>query len=192
MVTEYCNHYYCTIAKLFFLAANCRWFTIGSVVYAVTSLVVFINSYIPVLGEDDSTLSRFRFRASWLLMVVSGLFFTLGSLAFIRAMHDDPPMRALFPNIYHMQSDELLGSWLFLLGTVIFIPYCMIFVAGTTSKLLYLGLLVVSVIVTFGTYLFVRACYPTEEEVRISFGYSLLILFIDGLLSLIFYFTFRV
>ena len=105
-------------------------------------------------------------------MVVSGLFFTLGSLAFIRAMHDDPPMRALFPNIYHMQSDELLGSWLFLLGTVIFIPYCMIFVAGTTSKLLYLGLLVVSVIVTFGTYLFVRACYPTEEEVRISLGYS--------------------
>eukprot|EP01036_Dinobryon_divergens_P032404 gene32404-41983_t len=123
------------------------------------------SCYFPeMLGDDDSTLSAFRFRASWLLMILGGVSFTLGSLAFIRAMHDDPPMRALFPNVYHIQSDELLGSWLFLFGTVIFIPYCMIFVVSTSSKLLYLGLLAVSIIVSVGSYLFVRACYPTEEE----------------------------
>ena len=74
--------------------------------------------------------------------------------------------------VYHIQSDELLGSWLFLIGTVIFVPYCTIFAVSTTSKLLYLGLLAVAVIVSFGTYLFVRACYPTEEEVRRPIGCS--------------------
>jgi len=82
-------------------------------------------------------------------------------------MHDDPPMKALFPGLYHIQSDELLGSWLFLLGTVIFVPYCLIFVAGTVDKLLYLGLMAVAVIVSIGTYLFVRACYPSEEDVEV-------------------------
>eukprot|EP00597_Dinobryon_sp_UTEXLB2267_P003350 CAMPEP_0170061732 /NCGR_PEP_ID=MMETSP0019_2-20121128/3199_1 /TAXON_ID=98059 /ORGANISM="Dinobryon sp., Strain UTEXLB2267" /LENGTH=437 /DNA_ID=CAMNT_0010267655 /DNA_START=258 /DNA_END=1571 /DNA_ORIENTATION=+ len=142
------------------------WFTIGSVVYTITSLVVFVNSYDPIMGEDDSTLSPYRYRASWMLMVLSGLLFTLGSLAFIRAMHDDPPMKALFPDLYHIQSDELLGSWLFLLGTVIFVPYCLIFVAGTADKFLYLGLMAVAIIVSIGTYLFVRACYPSEEDVE--------------------------
>lgn len=58
-----------------------RWFVVGSVCFAVTSLMVLLNSFQEeeYLGADDSVLSRFRYRATWLLMVVSGFFCTLGA-----------------------------------------------------------------------------------------------------------------
>ncbi len=57
-----------------------RWFVVGSVFFAVTSLMVLLNSFDEAyLGEDDSVLSRFRYRSTWFLMVVSGVFCTLGA-----------------------------------------------------------------------------------------------------------------
>jgi hypothetical protein len=43
-------------------------------------VVIVINSYDYdlLLGSDDSTLDKYYFRASWWLMVVSGVFCTLG------------------------------------------------------------------------------------------------------------------
>ncbi len=60
-----------------------RWFVVGSVAFMVSSVVMVANSYhTPLLdlGEDDSGLSPAKFRATWLLMVISGLFSTLGAL----------------------------------------------------------------------------------------------------------------
>jgi hypothetical protein len=95
-------------------------------------------------------------------MIVSGVFCTMGSMAFMRAgkhthihihthiyiyihihiydicmhinthiythihthtVHEDPPMRPLFGAFRHTQSDELLGSWLFLLAGLPVVPY---------------------------------------------------------------------
>lgn len=52
----------------------------GSVFFAVTSLMVLLNSWddVEYLGQDDSILSRFRYRSTWVLMVISGVFCTLG------------------------------------------------------------------------------------------------------------------
>ncbi len=52
----------------------------GSVLFALTSLMVLANSWESerFLGEDDSILSRYRYRSTWLLMVISGVFCTLG------------------------------------------------------------------------------------------------------------------
>ncbi len=64
---------------------------VGSVSFAVTSLMVLLNSFDETyLGEDDSVLSRFRYRSTWLLMVVSGVFCTLGEGALaadLRVVH---------------------------------------------------------------------------------------------------------
>eukprot|EP01035_Chromulina_nebulosa_P019784 gene19784-25724_t len=93
------------------------WFVFGSLfVTAVAIFVLLATYYDTILGDDDSILSKQEFRVAWILLVMSGVFFTLGSLAFVRAMND-PPMKPLF-RCYHISTDELLGSWLFLLGTL--------------------------------------------------------------------------
>jgi len=156
------------------------WFIIGSIAFVISSAVILANSFTHDIGDDDSILSRFQYRSSWVLMLISGIFCTLGnspsfiilkkiyiffvsgSIAFMRAVHEDPPMKPLF-SWYHVQSDELLGSWLFFLAAVPIIPYSLIYIAASHEDLVYLGAFAVSLLLVVGTFLFVRACYPTEK-----------------------------
>ena len=89
------------------------WFVIGSILIIFFSIITLYNSYhnYDPLGEDDSHLSNQRYQAIWWCTLISGIFFTLGSLAFVRAMYETPPMRPLFPKMYHISSDELLGEY---------------------------------------------------------------------------------
>jgi hypothetical protein len=84
-------------------------------------------------------------------------------MAFMRAVHDDPPMKPLFPQLYHIQNDELLGSWLILLANLPVVPYCLIYLSTARTNLYYLGALFVSVVLVLGTALFVKSCYPTDK-----------------------------
>jgi hypothetical protein len=70
-------------------------------------------------------------------------------------------MKPLF-TWYHFQNDELLGSWLFLFATLPIIPYCLIYLAASHFEPIYFLALGVSVVLVFGTYLFVRSCYPAD------------------------------
>jgi hypothetical protein len=66
-------------------------------------------------------------------------------------------MTPMFAKYYHLQSDELLASWLFFLATLPFIPYCGIFLgAANFNNLSYLIALILSIVATLGTLLFVR------------------------------------
>lgn len=96
-----------------------------------------------------------------------------GSLAFVRAVHEEPPMKPLFPNWYHIQNDELLGSWLFLIATFPIIPYALIYLAASGENVVYLAALGIAVLVVAGTCLFVRACYPQDDN-KVSSSISLL------------------
>lgn len=141
------------------------WFVLGSLVFLGHSVAMYVNSFTYMVGEDDSVLSKFHYRAIWLMMIFSSFFFTLGSFAFLRAVHEDPPMKALFPGITHMQSDELLGSWLFLIATVPLIPFSLIYLSES-DDIEFFGGLVVSCLFVLGSMLFVRACYPESEVPR--------------------------
>jgi hypothetical protein len=149
----------------------------------ITSIVILVNSYHESLGNDDSDLDRHRYRATWYLMIFSAAFFTLGSFAFVRAVHISPPITPLF-TWYHISTDELLGSWLFLFACIPFIPYSLIFLADEQDKLLYAGTtlnvvnynsieirisliagaLIVSILLVAGAALFVRASYPSLDD----------------------------
>jgi hypothetical protein len=128
----------------------------------ITSCIILSNDFDHIMGDDDSTLTRFHYRGSWVLMIISALFFTLGSLAFVRAVHQDPPMKPLF-KWYHLSSDELLGSWLFFIACIPFVPYALIYLseADPPHKPMYTGALVAVVCVLIGSFLFVLSCYPT-------------------------------
>ena len=137
------------------------WFLLGSIFITASASVVLANSYNEVIGTDDSFLSRGAYRASWILMVTSGMFLTIGSFAFVRAMND-PPMRPLF-RCRHFATDELFGSWMFAVATLPGIPYCLIFLAYQRD-LTYLAMLVFAVLSFLGSCLFVRGSYPVANE----------------------------
>lgn len=139
------------------------WFFIGSILFFISSLIILINSYNNMLGKDDTILSLQFYRVSWLLMIICAIFSILGSMAFIRAVHTDPPMRPLFPEYYHIQSDELLGSWLFLLAVVPMIPYTLLYIISSYN-FMYVVTLPIVLFILLGSYLFVRACYPSSPS----------------------------
>jgi hypothetical protein len=141
------------------------WFIIGSVLFMLSSIIVVINSDINRIhmGTDDSILNEREYDATWVLMSISGFFYTLGSVAFMRAVHEDPPMRPL-SSWYHFQSDELLGSWFFVFGTLPFIPYCLIYLSASDGSYEYFGALIIVILGCLGCLLFVRGCYPTGSS----------------------------
>lgn len=142
------------------------WFVFGSLGAVITAAVILQNKETPFWNDDDSALPGPSFIATWVLMCISGIFSTLGSLAFVRAFHENPPMSPMFPNYYHVQSDELLASWLFFLATIPFVPYCGIFLAAAhqENNLAFIVMLGLAIMASLGTLLFVRACYPTAQE----------------------------
>lgn len=152
------------------------WFAIGSIFVVIAASVVLANGFNDkFLGDDNSNLSDFHYRATWFLILISGLFFTAGSLAFVRAVHE-PPLQPAFPRCYHLQNDELIGSWFFLLGVVPLLPYCFIFLIEAESqsqKAIFTGGLFFSVLLFIGACLFVRACYPSTAARSQKFVTSL-------------------
>lgn len=51
----------------------------GSVYTTVISAVILANSYDhSILGRDHSILPPTEYRTSWILMIISGLFYTIG------------------------------------------------------------------------------------------------------------------
>jgi len=137
------------------------WFFWGSVFATIVPVVPLLDDYIVVMPDHDDTLHAFNYDITWYFMLVSGIFFTLGSLAFVRAF-EEPPLFPVFRWV-HVGTDELLGAWLFFFGTLPSVPLCGVFVWWYPFQLSYCGALVASVIFVIGAFLFVLACYPSNK-----------------------------
>ena len=92
-------------------------------------------------------------------------------------------MRPIFSKYYHVQNDELLGSWLFFFATLPFIPYSLVFLANAGYHgLIFLGMLGLAIFVAFACFLFVLACYPSTADVQVvSCAVVVFLLLIFGL-----------
>ena len=145
------------------------WFVWGSVFGTIVSVVPLCHEYIPYFNSS-TTLPMLEFPSTWGLLIVSGVFFTLGSLAFVRAF-EDPPLRPLFKRFKHLTTDELLGAWLYLFGTIPAVPYSAVFIVHDPSQLIYWGALVASIAFVVCTSFFVVVCYPSAK-VRLNLSYS--------------------
>ena len=69
----------------------------------------------------------------------------------------------LFPGFKHLASDELMGAWSFLLGTIPAVPYTLVFWIYDPTNVIYLGAFVMSIVFVIATYLFVLGCYPSDK-----------------------------
>lgn len=137
------------------------WFVWGSFLTAVFAIYPLIQKHVHLYDQTDDLLPATDFDVTWALIIVSGCFFTLGSLAFVRAF-EEPPKEPLFKDYKHLQSDELLAAWLFLFGTMPAVPYMFVFFTIEPSAFYFIGLLA-AIIFTIGSYFFVVACYPSDR-----------------------------
>jgi len=139
------------------------WFVWGSLIATIFPILVLLNPYIHIYESDEHSLPAIGYFVTWIMCVISGAFFTLGSCFFVRAF-EEPPVPALFRNgSRHFQTDELFAAWMFLFGTLPAVPYSLCWFIYDPHEVIYLGLLVASVVFVFCTYLFVLACYPSDK-----------------------------
>eukprot|EP01041_Mallomonas_annulata_P007825 gene7825-16001_t len=138
------------------------WFVWGSVFGTILSIFPLCSEYIPLFRATDKTLPMLELPSTWGLLIASGAFFTLGSLAFVRAF-EDPPLEPLFKSCKHLATDELLGAWLYLLGTIPAVPYATVFICKDPSQSIYWGALVASIVFVVCTSIFVVVSYPSAK-----------------------------
>ena len=110
------------------------WMTWGSGLAMVLPVVPLIMLASASEGGDtglgDSTSNRAA-ASVYIMLIVAGLLFTIGSWAIKRAVQV-PAIKPLF-QCFHCGSDELLGMWLFTLGTTLGIPIFCVYISGSSS-----------------------------------------------------------
>lgn len=138
------------------------WFVWGSLLAMLTAVIPLVDYYAHFFQASDNTLPALEFTETWALLIISGFFFTIGSWCFVRAF-EEPERHPLLHGWYHFQSDELLGAWLFLFGTIPAVPYTLVFWFQAPGEMIYFMGVVMSIIFVLCTYLFVLACYPSDK-----------------------------
>lgn len=137
------------------------WFMWGSLLTALFAFYPIIRVQVTHERQNDDILPATDFDITWALLIISGTFFTAGSLAFVRAF-EEPPKQPLFHNYKHLQSDELLGAWFFLFGTMPAVPYMLVFFLLDPSAFYFFAMIACLVFV-LSSYLFVVSCYPSDK-----------------------------
>jgi len=141
------------------------WFLVGSLLMTVCAAIIVGNRYTYVIGSDDSVLTKAEYVTTWLLIAFCGIFYTLGSLGFVRAM-SDPPMAPMF-TWYHMSTDELFASWMFFVGSFLLLPYMFVWLSALGDKMI-IFIIFLLVLVLIGQYWWVWNCYPHDESKKVD------------------------
>jgi hypothetical protein len=140
------------------------WFVLGSVLATIIPIVPLVDLFYPFWKSNPPKLPLLSDAATFGLLIASGFFFTVGSLAFVRAT-EEPPLKPLFANVsVHLETDELLAAWLFLIATLPYPIFIAVYLHFNWDVLIYWGCLFASILFVFATYFFVLTCYPSSEH----------------------------
>jgi hypothetical protein len=107
-----------------------------------------------VISHEDHT-------AVYVLLIASGLLFTLGSLLLVRCFLEPEP-EPLF-SCYLFVNDEVLASWIFFVATVITVPICVVYYHYFPYSLYYYGAIIVCAAASLVMLLFTYAVYPLSD-----------------------------
>lgn len=154
-----------------FLPARCSsdlvhgsWYMLYGCFFSMfMALVLLIDIFFPFFDVPESTsLPVFGQSATWILLILSSFFYTVGTYIMLRAF-EDPPKPPLLPNWRHFGSDELLSSWIFLVAALPALPYALFYLQDpnlATNWALVFGAIF---LITVSVY-FVYCCYPSQLE----------------------------
>jgi hypothetical protein len=145
------------------------WYLWGSLISVFICLVVLVNDYYTYLGQDDSVLPSGSYRIAWGLCLASSVFFTVGSVPFIRACNSPPlPVHYSLPC---MKSHEIYGLWFMLMAVFPVVPYCFVYLA-VASESLYLYAMIAALVVIFVMFAVLICVYRSPEVPTSSFMHS--------------------
>ena len=130
---------------------------------ALVPLIDMTHTIFHVTAETD--LTALDGAATWVLLILSSLFFTIGSYVFVRAF-ESPSVPPLL-TYKHFSTDELLAAWLYLFATSPYIPYCMFYIHNDPHKYVYWGAFFASIFFVAGSAFFVYTCYPSHHHMLV-------------------------
>lgn len=142
-----------------------RWYVVASVLSVLIGIVVLAGNHWhdSIMAHDDLIFNENEYITQWVLIVVSGVFFTIGSMAFLRAVND-PPMSPMFPSYYHVCTDELVGAWCFVGATLPFLPYAFLYLNANSYSTFYFLMMAMSIMAVLASFIFLYTCYPSDAE----------------------------
>ena len=135
---------------------------------ALIPLIDMTSKIFHVTAETD--LTALDGAATWVLLILSSIFFTVGSYVFVRAF-ESPSKPPLF-TWRHFGTDELLAAWLYLFATSPYIPYSMFYIKTNPTTYVYWGALFASIFFVCGSAFFVYTCYPSHHHMLVRTIYS--------------------
>ena len=120
---------------------------------------------VPVFQANSNTsLSAFSNISTWVFLLISGIFYSIGSYAFVRAF-SEPRIPPLF-TWRLVETDELLGCWCNLIGTAPSIFYCLVYIFNEPNRSIYWAALGASILFTSVMALFVYTTFGQDEATR--------------------------
>ena len=151
------------------------WFIYGSVLSAIIPLIPLISLYVGWWPDPSTYLPRDIHVTAYVLLIICGVFFTVGSYAFLRAVHPKLKEVPLFNSKLKTQkemtfvrrqcmTDELFGMWNFFWGMATAIPIMCFYVWYTkdTGESYFKGALLLVIFFTLVTGVAVWITYPKE------------------------------
>lgn len=138
------------------------WFVWGSVLSLLIAIIPLIDIYDKFFTTPEATqLKAFDEASTWIFIIISSFFFTLGSYAFVLAF-EDRPKKLLF-KIPLVENNEQLGAWLTLYAMIPYIPYSIVYIQYNPSRLAYWGTFFASIFFTIAAVFFVYTSYPHDS-----------------------------
>jgi hypothetical protein len=120
----------------------------------------------PAENQDGEILMpRPAHVAAYSLLVLAGILYTIGSWIFVRTF-EEPTPPPLLEDYRYFCTDELLGTWLFFLGTAPSVPLMAIYVAYNGSHGEYGLAFVLCCLFTLAMALFIAAVTPSKQEME--------------------------
>ena len=137
------------------------WYFIWGSVLATFMPVVPLVTYEDMNPNSvhNPSLSVQSHLITYTLLIVVGLFYSVGSYALKRAVNE-PPQRSLFGRCFG--TDELFGSWCFLIGTVAAVPIVCVMSALDPTAVQYYVALVFLLFACVICAVFCYSCYPAR------------------------------
>lgn len=139
---------------------------VGSALQVLISIPPLVDIfYVLFAVPPDTGLKAFDDAGCWILLIVSGIFFTFGSYIFVRAF-EDPVPPPLFRFSRHLATDELAASWMYFFATAPAIPYSMVWLSYNPHRYQYWGAFGASCTFVAGSLFFVYTCYPSTHDAK--------------------------
>lgn len=143
-----------------------RWYVWGSFLSALIAVVPLVDLSVTIFNVPvETSLKAFDESATWVLLIISGIFFTVGSYVFVRAF-ESPPKPPLF-TWKHFSTDELLAAWLYLFAMSPYVPYAMFYINVNRHRYVYWGAFFASCFFVLASAFFVYTCYPSHHHLLV-------------------------